>query len=286
MSRTPSPLEDTYIHLAPAGANGVVLDCAERCRIYANRLQFSTQYTYLYVAVILLNAMLLLWTVVEADYPLGHVVKFWVFVVADSLVTLFVLFEIVVSLLAQGSRLYFSLWHNRVDILIALLCIFALLGHLFGPAAELELEEDLESAVVVARYVAQLARLVMLVKNYRRQVRVTKALDVHLDLATNDSDANMFDDVGMPSPRASESTGGVFSLSPHSSAPSDFAPAPSHFAPARATEQLIQVQLQQHGHVLLPGNGPIAVSTTFAVDTGIGSCVHTAGRAEPNSGGT
>ena len=99
-------------------------------RIYANRVQYSRQYTYLYIVMIVLNLFLLGWAVVEADYSLGgqppptaartsprrvaaatprparpradDQVKFWVFVLADSIVTFFVLVEIALNLCAQG----------------------------------------------------------------------------------------------------------------------------------------------------------------------------------------
>mmetsp|Transcript_54325 Transcript_54325/g.90139 ORF Transcript_54325/g.90139 Transcript_54325/m.90139 type:complete len:271 (-) Transcript_54325:41-853(-) len=205
-SSSPGPARssdaDSYTHLR--NANEVVLGCAELSRIYANRLQFSQQYTYIYAFVIVLNASLLIWTAIELDYPLGHKVKFWVFVVADSLVTFFVLFEIVISLMAQGLHIFLSLWHNRIDMMVALLCIIALLGHVLGPTADLELEEDLESAVLLVRYTAQLARLAMLVKNYRRQSR-KKELDVHLDCSCRalpvEMQRNLIVDIDGGSPR-------------------------------------------------------------------------------------
>ena len=49
-----------------------------------------------------LSALLLVWVVLESDFPLGHAVKFWIFVVADTAVTLFVLLEIAISVLAQA----------------------------------------------------------------------------------------------------------------------------------------------------------------------------------------
>ena len=97
--------------------------------------QFSSQYLYVYALAIALNVMLLLWTIVESDYPLGHVAKFWIFVIFDVFVTLFVVFEILVSLLAQGLAVFCSICHNRVDIIVALFCMVALLGHLLGPTS-------------------------------------------------------------------------------------------------------------------------------------------------------
>jgi len=174
------PQGESYTHLR-SGNDAVWPGCIERAHIYANRLQFSNEYTYVYALAIAINLLLLLWTIVESDYPLGHVAKFWVFVISDVCVTVFVVLEILVSLLAQGLAVFCSMCSNRVDVVVALFCIVALLGHFLGPTSDLDVEEELEESVLAVRYGAQLARLLMLVKNYRRQSR-KKGLDIHLDL--------------------------------------------------------------------------------------------------------
>ena len=96
---------DAYSHVVEEGGEDIATDlCAERARHYANRVQFSRAYTRAYGVVLVLSALLLVWVIVEKDFPLGHKVKFWIFVVADTAVTLFVLLEIGVSVLAQGWR--------------------------------------------------------------------------------------------------------------------------------------------------------------------------------------
>ena len=48
--------------------------------------------TVCYVVSLALSVCLLVWVSIEADYPLGNdAVKFWVFVLLDSVLTLFVL---------------------------------------------------------------------------------------------------------------------------------------------------------------------------------------------------
>jgi len=163
-----------------------LVGCAERLRIYANRVQFSQGWATLYALMIFLNAFLLVWAIAEADYPLGHAIEFWVFVIIDCAVTLFVLLEIALNWCAQGPLLFCALWSNRFDMLVALLLIGALLLHVLGPASEVRVRADVqlydgtEAVVLTIRYAAQLVRLVTLLKNYRRQTR-QKALEIVID---------------------------------------------------------------------------------------------------------
>ena len=64
------------------------VECCERAHIMANRVQYSRGYFYFYGLLIALNVFLLAWVFVEADYPLSHAVKFWVFTLLDGAVTL------------------------------------------------------------------------------------------------------------------------------------------------------------------------------------------------------
>tara|TARA_B110001452_G_C15120960_1_gene390669 strand:+ start:175 stop:936 length:762 start_codon:yes stop_codon:yes gene_type:complete len=174
--------EDSHGLLTSTAAFDFSPGCVERSKIYANRLQFSRAYAYSYSVVLVLSIFLLVWVVIENDYPLGHAVKFWVFVILDSIVTLFVVLEIAASLLAQGRQNFCMQWSNRADMAVALLCVVALLLHVLGPVEELDLDvEELESVVLVVRYVAMLARLVLIVRKFRRQAR-KKTLEVHLDM--------------------------------------------------------------------------------------------------------
>ena len=109
---------EAYAHVVPEAHDESTVFCAERARIYANRVQFSRAYTVLYGVVMLLSAALLVWVLVEEDFPLAHAVKWWIFVVMDTAVTLFVLLEILVSSLAQGWRRYITRCSNVVDLAV------------------------------------------------------------------------------------------------------------------------------------------------------------------------
>ena len=99
----------------------------ERLRIMANRLQFSKVWIAVYIFNILLSVVLLIFTaMIDRDVAIDTRLKFWVFFALDFALTIFILFEILLSLLAQSPRLFFSQWNHRVDVLVAVLCIVSL----------------------------------------------------------------------------------------------------------------------------------------------------------------
>lgn len=159
--------------------------CYERSRIIATRIQFSRQWVWIYAAAIVLNGMLLIWAILETTSKVGEVLnpptKRAIFVSADAAVTLFVLTEIGLNWTTQGRSVFCAQCANHVDIGVAVLCLGALAMAVAGPAAELEEEEEAEAVLMLLRYSAQLLRLALLVRNFRRQAN-KKQLDVHLDL--------------------------------------------------------------------------------------------------------
>jgi len=162
--------------------------CSERCRIYANRVQYSRQYLVLYGFMIAVSLGLLVWVVIEADYPLKHPAR-WVFVIADSCVTAFILLELSVNMGATGCRRFWKLWSNWFDFTVTALCVGVLAMQALGPTADLEEEEEFETVILTCRYAAQITRLSMMIKNLNRQ-----ATQKELDIAFQDVDCVEIDD--------------------------------------------------------------------------------------------
>eukprot|EP00326_Haptolina_ericina_P024735 CAMPEP_0181186548 /NCGR_PEP_ID=MMETSP1096-20121128/10094_1 /TAXON_ID=156174 ORGANISM="Chrysochromulina ericina, Strain CCMP281" /NCGR_SAMPLE_ID=MMETSP1096 /ASSEMBLY_ACC=CAM_ASM_000453 /LENGTH=218 /DNA_ID=CAMNT_0023275455 /DNA_START=220 /DNA_END=875 /DNA_ORIENTATION=+ len=93
--------------------------------------------------------------------------------------TAFIVLDIAISAFTQGWRRFWLQWSNWFDVSVALLCVGVIFLHALGPLAELELEEEVETAILTCRYVAQIARLGVMVKNMKRQAQ--QIVDVHLD---------------------------------------------------------------------------------------------------------
>lgn len=200
----------SYSHLDLEATDGSLPLCSERSRIIASRIQFSRQWAWLYAGAIVVNGLLLIWTVLEATTRIGH--SLWpstkraIFVSADATVTMLVLTEIGLNWMTQGRSTFCGNWTNYLDLCVALLCLGALGMAVTSPTAELEEEEEAEAVVLLLRYAAQLLRLGMLVGHYRRQAG-KKQLDVELGLNLHldgPSDRlSVFSEEGLPSPQMS-----------------------------------------------------------------------------------
>jgi hypothetical protein len=194
-----------YSHLDREATTGSFPLCSERSRIIASRIKFSRHWAWLYAGAIVVNGLLLIWTVLEATTRIGHSLrpstKRAIFVSADATVTLFVLAEIGLNWTTQGRSTFCGHWTNHLDMCVAVLCLGALGMAVTAPEAELEEEEEAEAVVLLLRYAAQLLRLGMLVSHYRRQAS-KKQLDVELNLHldTPSDRHSVFSEEGLPSP--------------------------------------------------------------------------------------
>ena len=93
------------------------------------------------------------------------------FVLLDGAVTLCILIEVVLTALVQR-RTFLRLWSNRFDLFVLALCFAAIGMHALGTVNTEELElEELDVFVVVVRYVAQFARLALLLGERRAQLQ-------------------------------------------------------------------------------------------------------------------
>ena len=170
--------EDTCVHVT----------WNERARIYANRVHYSRVYAALYAAALILSGLLLVWVVLEKDYPLRYAVKFWIFVLADGAVTFFMVLEVMTRALAAGGCRHFLLegW-NVFDIFVTLLCISTIFLHVVGPTKPLDVE--VEVIVLCVRYGAQALRLLVLVRNFGRMQRAQgRELEIHMDASSTVGD--------------------------------------------------------------------------------------------------
>ena len=167
------------IHLAGARAHPTHI-CAS-----------TRRYAILYAIALCASALLLTLAIVErhSGYLRTH---FWAFLTADAVVTMFVALEVGVSMVAQGWRRYLTSLPNFLDVIVVLFCVFVILFHLFGPSVRARIsgltgtdahvladtdddleneelkEEEVETTVLVTRYAAQILRLCVMLRHFKR----------------------------------------------------------------------------------------------------------------------
>jgi hypothetical protein len=185
------PQPSRYLHVSRVALDesSAVVSCSERAHILANRVQFSRTYATIYFSALLLSLLLFVWVIVEShthsrSYLQAH---FYLFVAADACVTAVVIAEITIAAVGQGRQRFCSSTSNVLDVLVALFCIFVLLLHVLGPSVmakmgnvtaanlgptlvqeEIE-QEEVETVVLALRYAAQISRLYVMLRHFRRQ---------------------------------------------------------------------------------------------------------------------
>jgi hypothetical protein len=89
-------------------------------------------------------------------------------VAVELFITVTLVFEVFLRVLADGARAFCSRASNVADVLVAALCVAAFAMFCIAPAATDEIEEDVALLVRCIRDVVRLLRIILLCKNQRR----------------------------------------------------------------------------------------------------------------------
>lgn len=148
----------------------------ERLKIFANRVQFSSEYSYLYGLMILTNSVLLIWIFSNhGSYP-----NSLTFVLLDCVITLALFMELLIRFTAQGQQFFYE-YSNCFDCVVLLLCVLGLVLHASSTSKTAGIEEVAAVAIAAVRYVTQLLRLLVLMKNFKKNT--SKAVsDIQIDV--------------------------------------------------------------------------------------------------------
>lgn len=149
------------------GAPGLEGEVAlrEHLSIMGHRVLHSRAYNLLYALLIMLNSVALVVAVsTPASDPSPLMARL------DMAITASLLIEVVVRMLVQGRRRFWSEGSNRFDCCVCALCAATLLLTLLeGPTGLAgRLEQVFTIVVVVVRYGIQLARLAVFVRSFKR----------------------------------------------------------------------------------------------------------------------
>ena len=132
------------------------LGWSERVSGVCARLLHSGVFTVVYVVMVVLNLGVMVWALCEdCPPPLFHVL--------DTLVTVFLAFEVLIRMLAVGSKLFFRRTSNVFDVAVLVFCVGLLL---FFENCDLNshLERAGDAIVRGLRNILQCLRLALIVR--------------------------------------------------------------------------------------------------------------------------
>lgn len=163
----------------------------------ANRVLFSRIYAVLYFFLIAANLALIVWIISDLAVN-GELrpVSNPGFAVLEVFVNVFLVAEVTLRYVAMRER-FFASWANRIDVAVVFVSVTALV---FYFASSSLVEEAVTTVVVIFRYVIQLARLVVLIKNRKTAIPFSRSIS-EVDFSTLDDAPEVFSFVELDASR-------------------------------------------------------------------------------------
>eukprot|EP01083_Nonionella_stella_P054374 143531_1 len=150
---------------------------ASRLSIAANRILFARAYTYFYVFMMILNLFLFAWGLSNhRTLESLNDEDSW-YVALDIICSTVLALEIGVRICATH-RTYFHQWLNLVDCVVLLLCVFSLFLYVADPETAI-----IGSAFILVRYIAQLVRIGIVFKYFRKHQRARNTIEDRVDFS-------------------------------------------------------------------------------------------------------
>lgn len=165
-------INQNFDSMFPLSESGEVV---EKWVLLANKIIISRVYFWVYIGVIALSLVSLIWALVD---PRPENAVFWI---VEFLVVFALVFEVGITMLAQGYLRYFSNWSNRIDFGITVVCLLSVILHVVDTFTRSEKKskkfEELELTILIIRNLIQVVRLTILVKNQAKSSQPITQID-------------------------------------------------------------------------------------------------------------
>eukprot|EP00743_Colponemidia_sp_Colp-15_P007485 GILK01008090.1.p1 GENE.GILK01008090.1~~GILK01008090.1.p1 ORF type:complete len:228 (+),score=36.56 GILK01008090.1:63-746(+) len=167
--------------------------------ILASRVYFSKAYSILYATVIVLNALVILWTLFASD---GYPRDIW-FVLIEICINVAIFGEVVIRMLSQGYK-YWQSCSNIFDFFVMSLCFVALCLYFKGPSPAEEVEDLAADMMIGFRNAIQYLRLLLMLKNSKKNQTPNDDIDfTQWNRRTRKADQFVYQEEASPTVRVS-----------------------------------------------------------------------------------
>ena len=144
------------------GTNSLLRVSQNKCRVYMTRLYFSVHYKVFYAGLILISLCSLAWLAVQFN---AHAPE-WRQISLEAALSLALVGDIAWRATIQTA--FFKDLKNWPDLLVSALCLSVMTASFILPAAYETVDEVPALSLFIGRTVAQLLKLVILMKNTHR----------------------------------------------------------------------------------------------------------------------
>jgi hypothetical protein len=183
-------MEDNYRELNIESEDEFDHDIAamsqSRIQIVASRILYAKGFISLYLVMILVQIGLLIWGVVHKTARGMHIPESGFYIALDVIATAVLSIEVTLRVLAV--KRYWSGCLNRVDFVCVLLSIGALFLYPIQHSAAVY-----GQVAIAIRYSLQLARLLLVTKQWHKAKRSLLTKDDDVDFSAMEDDVNYFE---------------------------------------------------------------------------------------------
>jgi len=151
-----------------------VMDEDEQMKVMAAKILSSSGYYALCLIMIAVSTFLIIWMAV------GDTDSHWWFVLLEVLVTLVIVIEVIVQMVADQREFWHNGW-NVLDFIVMLLCVGSFVIYVFVRDRRQAGDDSAALIVLVIRYIAQGLRVVALMSRANQIRARAEAQDMKVD---------------------------------------------------------------------------------------------------------
>jgi hypothetical protein len=201
----PNARHSSSVSFADLEAEELQFTRLDRARHLISRILYSKFYFAFYFLIIALSLFLLVWNFVKFwDHPRDV----W-YIILEGFVTFSLVVDVVARIFVEG-KLYFGKCVNWLDLFLTTFCVASFILYMVSVHGSLseQLGQNFDVVIIILRFIAQVPRMILFVRNQRKRQRITSrrfvdlnnvsSVDLNLDFTLGNSQPEHKDNLDTP----------------------------------------------------------------------------------------